>query len=93
MNQQESTRIRELERRVGQLTTFAVVQGVALVILLFRPGPLVAIGFIVLLPILAFATQRLPAFARACGRFFSFLSHPPVASAESSVPPESPPTI
>ena len=93
MSQQESARVGELERRVGQLTSVAIVQSIALVFLLFRLGPLVAIGVLVSLPILAFTHKKLPAFARKCGRFFSFLLSPHSALTDSSAPRENSPTV
>lgn len=91
MNQQELERMQDLERRVGQLTTVAIVQGVALTLALLRYAPIAALCFVVLLPILAFAHHKVPSLARKCGRLFSFLSEPPKTSA-NSVTGESSPT-
>ncbi|MES2788382.1 MAG: hypothetical protein V4719_02090 [Planctomycetota bacterium] len=70
MSHSESTRIRELERRVDTLTYVAVVQAVGLGFLL-QLVPIAALSVLFLLPILAFTHKRIPAFARRIGRLFS----------------------
>lgn len=84
MSHQEIDRIQELERRVGQLTTVVIVQSVALVLALVRFAPIAALGFVLLLPILAFTHHRIPTLARKCGRLLSFLNKPLTASANPS---------
>lgn len=75
MEDNTAAKIQKLERRVDTLTTAAIIQGIALAYLL-QVIPIVAIGFLFLLPILAFTHQYLPAFARECGRFLKFITRP-----------------
>jgi hypothetical protein len=73
MVQSTSTRISELERRVGTLTNVAIIQAVVLVHLTGLL-PIAAFVCVALLPILAFTHKSIPALAKRCGRLFSFAS-------------------
>ena len=75
MEDQATAKIRELERRVDQLTTVAVVQSLGLALLLWPLIPIVAIGFLFLLPILAFTHKLLPGLARRCGQLLKFVTN------------------
>lgn len=78
----QAAKIRELERRVDTLTTFAIVQSIGLAFLL-PLIPIVALGFLCLLPILAFTHKYLPALARKCGQLLKFVKNLLMASTES----------
>ena len=71
MSEQESARIRDLERRVDVLTNLVIAQVVILGAYFLRFIPVAAFGVLLLLPILAFTHKKLPALARKCGRLFS----------------------
>ena len=82
MDDHATTKIRALERRVDTLTTVAVVQCLALAYLL-QLVPIVAIGFLLLLPILAYTHQLLPAVAKKCGQLLKFVKNLVMSSKNS----------
>jgi hypothetical protein len=94
MNEQDSARIRELERRVDFLTTVVAVLTIytlyqivpSILILLLFGFPALLIGFLLLLPILAFTHQYLPAFSKKCGRAVKFVMKTITTSRNSSKP-------
>ncbi|HEY4260272.1 MAG TPA: hypothetical protein VGM98_08930 [Schlesneria sp.] len=72
VNPEESTRIRDLERKVELLTYASIVQVIGLAYLLGLLS-FAILCFLLLLPLLFFTHKRLPAMARRCGRWFSFI--------------------
>ena len=73
MRQPTATRVSELEKRVSLLTRIVIVQAIALAYFCRVLGIMV-FAFLVLLPILAFTHQKIPALARRCGRLFAWAS-------------------
>lgn len=71
MDQQTSVQIRNLEKRIHWLTAIVIVLAILLTPIAGLI-PLAIIGFLAVLPILAFTHKWLPGIARHCGRMVSF---------------------
>ena len=75
MDQNTADRIQSLEERVNWLTTLVIVLAIA-VTPLAGLIPLAIIGFLLLLPVLAFTHQWLPRIANRCGKLASIVLRP-----------------